>query len=836
MVPAIAVADALRAEGASVSFIGTRDRAEAELVPAAGYEIDFLQVAGLDRRNPLRAAAALLRSAAAVRTAGRLLRERRADVVLGGGGYVSGPVGVAARRLGLPLVLTEADSHLGLTNRLLARRARRVCLAFPIAGREHERYLVTGRPVPDAVIGADHAAARRRFNLGEHQRCLLVVGGSLGARSINEAALAAFLQRPDRRVIHVAGRRDFADLRERHRAAGSPPHYTLLEYEPGLGELLAASDLVLARSGGSVFEIAAAGRPAVLVPYPHATGDHQTHNARWMAEAGAAAVIDDAELTPQRLDQVVGELLGDEARLRRMAAASRSLARPDAARRVAAEVLAAAAGAQAAGSDAAEGEARTAVSEGRWSGRRLHFIAIGGAGMSGLALVADHLGAEVSGSDSADSSYVERLRAAGIEPRIGHDAEAVPADAEVVVSTAIGDDNPELAIARERRQRVLHRGELLAELCAERRLLAVAGTHGKTTTAAMAIWALRETGADPGFFLGGELPGAGANGEAANAGWGGGEWVVAEADESDASFLRLRPEVAVITNLELDHHSHWSSLAELARAFSEFAAPAAGLAVAAELRLDRPSDAGDRAEIRFGLEPAPGEPPPERRPDLLAGEIEATGQGGSRFRAEGAGIEVAVELGAPGRHNVADALAAIAGLRLAGMDAAGCAAALASFPGVARRLQFKGEAASGARVYDDYAHHPTEVAAVLEAARELGGRRLIAVFQPHLYSRTKALAPEFGAALAAADEVAVLDVYPAREEPVGELAGVSGRMVAEAAAEHAGGRPVWWLPDADQAGSALAPHLTHEDVVLTIGAGDIFRLADALVAGNGSPS
>ncbi len=600
---------------------------------------------------------------------------------------------------------------------------------------------MTGRPVPDAVIGADHAAARRRFNLGEHQRCLLVVGGSLGARSINEAALAAFLQRPDRRVIHVAGRRDFADLRERHRAAGSPPHYTLLEYEPGLGELLAASDLVLARSGGSVFEIAAAGRPAVLVPYPHATGDHQTHNARWMAEAGAAAVIDDAELTPQRLDQVVGELLGDEARLRRMAAASRSLARPDAARRVAAEVLAAAAGAQAAGSDAAEGEARTAVSEGRWSGRRLHFIAIGGAGMSGLALVADHLGAEVSGSDSADSSYVERLRAAGIEPRIGHDAEAVPADAEVVVSTAIGDDNPELAIARERRQRVLHRGELLAELCAERRLLAVAGTHGKTTTAAMAIWALRETGADPGFFLGGELPGAGANGEAANAGWGEGEWVVAEADESDASFLRLRPEVAVITNLELDHHSHWSSLAELARAFSEFAAPAAGLAVAAELRLDRPSDAGDRAEIRFGLEPAPGEPPPERRPDLLAGEIEATGQGGSRFRAEGAGIEVAVELGAPGRHNVADALAAIAGLRLAGMDAAGAPPRWRASPASRGGCEFKGEAASGARVYDDYAHHPTEVAAVLEAARELGGRRLIAVFQPHLYSRTKALAP-----------------------------------------------------------------------------------------------
>ncbi|HEY7121983.1 MAG TPA: Mur ligase domain-containing protein, partial [Solirubrobacterales bacterium] len=187
-------------------------------------------------------------------------------------------------------------------------------------------------------------------------------------------------------------------------------------------------------------------------------------------------------------------------------------------------------------------------------GRKLHFIAIGGAGMSGLALVAKRLGAEVSGSDRAESSYTERLRAAGIEPQLGHDAEQVPPDAEVVVSTAVPDDNPELSRARERGQTVIHRGELLAELCLGRRLLAIAGTHGKTTTTAMCVWALRSIAADPGFFLGGELPGAGPDGTAANAGWGEGEWVVAEADESDASFLKLQPEVAVITNLELDHH------------------------------------------------------------------------------------------------------------------------------------------------------------------------------------------------------------------------------------------------------------------------------------------
>lgn len=457
-------------------------------------------------------------------------------------------------------------------------------------------------------------------------------------------------------------------------------------------------------------------------------------------------------------------------------------------------------------------------------GRRFHFIAIGGAGMSGLALVCSHLGAQVTGSDRAESSYMERLRAAGLEPHLGHDAELVPPDAEVVISTAIADDNPELARARERGQPVIHRGELLAELCAERRLLAIAGTHGKTTTAAMCIWALHATGADPAFFLGGELPGAGDDGSPVNASWGNGEWAIAEADESDASFLRLQPEVAVITNLELDHHSRWSSLSELSEAFAAFASPSSGLITGADVRL--PGQEAQRV-VRFALEPGDGEPPAA---ELIASQIEAKGGGGSRFRARGAGIDTAVELPVPGRHNVANALAALGGLALAGFDPAECAGALAEFPGVARRLEPKGER-NGARIYDDYAHHPTEVSATLEAARELGPGRLIAVFQPHLYSRTKALSSELGAALAAADEVAVLDVYPAREEPVGPLAGVSGLMVADAAADRARGKRVWWLPSADAAAHALGPRLGAGDLLITIGAGDIFKLAEALVDG-----
>ena len=458
-------------------------------------------------------------------------------------------------------------------------------------------------------------------------------------------------------------------------------------------------------------------------------------------------------------------------------------------------------------------------------GRRLHFIAIGGAGMSGLALVCKQLGAEVTGSDRAESSYMDRLRVAGIEPHLGHDADQVPADADVVISTAVPEDNPELMRARERDQRVIHRGELLAELCSQRRLLAIAGTHGKTSTAAMCIWALRATGADPSFFLGGELPGAGSDGEPTNAGWGDGEWVIAEADESDASFLKLQPEVAVITNLELDHHSRWSSLAQLSEAFAAFSSPATGLVTGAGVRLP-----GQETQpvIRFAIEPAEGEPPQEA--ELVASGITVEPGGGTRFRARGADIDTEVSLQVPGRHNVANALAALGGLSLTSADVEACARGLADFPGVARRLELKG-VASGARIYDDYAHHPTEVAAALEAARDLDPRRLIVAFQPHLYSRTKALAAEFGAALAAADEVAVLEVYPAREEPVGELEGVSGMMVASAAADHGSGRRVWWLPTAELAAQALRPRLGEGDVLITIGAGDVYRLADALVDG-----
>jgi UDP-N-acetylglucosamine--N-acetylmuramyl-(pentapeptide) pyrophosphoryl-undecaprenol N-acetylglucosamine transferase len=343
----MAVAEELRASGAAVSWLGTRERIEAELVPASGFEIDFVRVRGIDRRNPLEAGRAGLEALGAVSAARAALKRRRADVVMGGGGYVAGPAGLAASLARTPLVLTEADSHLGLANRLLAGQARRVCLAFPIAGREGDRYLLTGRPVPRAVLEADRAAARARFGIDPEARCLLVMGGSQGARSLNFAALEAFAAADaaagrEFEVLQLAGRRDYEELRARLEAAPHAGRYTLLAYEPNLGDVLAASDLVVARSGGSIFEVTAAARPAILIPFPHATADHQTENARWLERAGAASVLGDAELTPSLLAAEVGALLDDGERLAAMAAAAWGMAKPEAARRIADEVLAAA--------------------------------------------------------------------------------------------------------------------------------------------------------------------------------------------------------------------------------------------------------------------------------------------------------------------------------------------------------------------------------------------------------------------------------------------------------------------------------------------------------------
>ena len=420
--------------------------------------------------------------------------------------------------------------------------------------------------------------------------------------------------------------------------------------------------------------------------------------------------------------------------------------------------------------------------------------------MSGWASVAAELGATVSGSDAADSQILAALRERGIEAKAGHCASNLPTvdGTEVVRSSAIPDSNPELIAARERGLPVMERAELLAELTALRRTIAVAGAHGKTTTTSMVAQLLIECGLDPGYLIGGELRSSGRN-----ASWGSGEWLVVEADESDRSMLSLNVEVAVVTNVELDHHDNYRSLAELREVFRRFLSKPAAAVIPnspelLELRGDLPVTAFEIDSL-------------ELRP------------GGSQFDWRGQ----QVTLNVAGAHNAGNALAALEAALLAGVDQDDAVRAIASFSGVGRRFEELGRSESGALIIDDYAHHPTEIAATIAAARTLGSKRVVAVFQPHLYSRTERLAAEFGRALAAADVVCVLDVYGAREKQV-DFPGVDGRLIAAAVADAGSGKEVLWLPDFSDALAQLKLRLRADDSCLILGAGDVRSLGEDL--------
>jgi UDP-N-acetylmuramate--alanine ligase len=451
---------------------------------------------------------------------------------------------------------------------------------------------------------------------------------------------------------------------------------------------------------------------------------------------------------------------------------------------------------------------------------RPHFIGIGGAGMSGIATILTQRGAKVAGSDAKESGTAEALRALGATVHIGHSAAHLADDAScVVVSSAIRADNPELARATELAIPVVHRSDALASLMRDRRAIAVAGTHGKTTTTSMLAVALTELGLDPSYAIGGDLDGPGSN-----AHHGDGEIFVAEADESDRSFQKYDPEVAIVLNVELDHHANYASMEEIYESFEAFTAkvaPGGALVVSADQ-----SGAVELAER-------------VRRTGTLTivsyGEAETADVRVQKITARGLTSEVTVVLGGrlltftvsvPGRHYALNAVAALAAGVALGIPAHNLASAIGGYTGVKRRLQLKGEAA-GVQVVDSYAHHPTEMAADVEAMRAAmpPGSRILVVFQPHLFSRTQELATEMGQALALADVSLVMDIYPAREDP---LPGVTSDLIIRAA--RAAGADVTAVPDKEGVPGSVAGMAGQGDLVLTMGAGDVTDLGPLILS------
>jgi UDP-N-acetylmuramate--alanine ligase len=447
----------------------------------------------------------------------------------------------------------------------------------------------------------------------------------------------------------------------------------------------------------------------------------------------------------------------------------------------------------------------------------VHLIGVGGVGMSAIALLLGARGLAVSGSDRQDGAVLAALRDAGVTVHVGHDAANVAGADTVVVSSAIRATNPELARARELGLPVLHRSVALAALMRGRRTVAVAGAHGKTTTSAMVARVLMDAGMDPSYAIGAAVDGP------VGARHGAGDVFVAEADESDGSFLAYRPHIAIVTNVEPDHLDHYGSQEAFERAFVAFAGriePGGRLVACADddgsRRLAEVARCGGVEVLTYGTADA----------DVLVGPWRAAAGGGSIEVLGTDGASAVLDLTVPGAHNGLNAAAAWTAARLLGVPSDVAAAGLAQFAGTGRRFEDRG-ALGGVRVVDDYAHHPTEVAALLRAARSVvGDGRLLVLFQPHLFSRTANFAEEFARALDAADLVVVTDVYPAREDPV---PGVTGALITDRMAS-ASAR---FVPDRIAAAQTVGRAARPGDLVLTVGAGDVTELAPVVLAAVG---
>lgn len=825
--PAAALADVLRSRGTEITFIGTRAGPEARLASERGYSFESIEVLGRKKGFNLHNLKVVVKLAAAVARSLALLGKIDPDVVVVTGGYVSLPVALATGIHRIPLVVHEQNTVFGLANRIASRLAEVVAVSFP--GSESKlgpRARLTGNPIRAEISNLDRDAARNEalavFGLAPGRRTLLVAGGSQGARSINEAAAGIYERWRSSetiQVLHLTGPRNVEEVEaalDRRRGADDRILWRVLGYTDRMDLAYAAADFAVCRAGATtIAELAAAGLPSILVPYPHAVDADQLRNAEAAVEAGGAVMILDRELKPTVLAEHVKPFLLDEERLARKSEGMRRLHIPDAAGRLANLVLEVAGGRGTAEGPRPERDPPAAplAAVGDRLGvpwRRVHLVGIGGAGMSAIARVLGSAGVQVTGSDLSDSTTLAALRTLGMKVEVGHTAEHVTDADAVVASAAVPDDNVELAAARSKGIEVVSRGEALARILSKLRVVAVSGTHGKTTTSGMVATVLEKAGLDPTWVIGADLKQGGAGGKL-----GLGEVAVAEADEAYGSFLALRSRVALVLNVDADHLDYYGSMEAIEDAFRRFVAGAEHLIVCTDD--ERAGLLDHKFRTTYGLTGSP---------DVTASEV-VVEAGRSRFLLIHEGRTLGeVELSIGGRRNVENALGAAAVCLLLELPPEAVIEGLGAFRGVSRRFEYRGSV-SGADLVDDYAHHPREITATLSDARWGPWSRIVAVFQPHLYSRTRTMSREFGAALCHADVVVVTDVYGAREDPV---PGVTGKLVAEAACEAAPAKRVAYLPRLDEAAEFVREGLRPGDLILSLGAGDVTTFPDRLMA------
>ena len=763
--PALSIADAIKERYplAEILFVGAENRMEMERVPAAGFPIVGLPVAGFDRKKLLNNIDVLARLFKSLRQAQEIVKNFQPDLVIGVGGYASGPTLYAANRLGIPTLLQEQNSYAGITNKWLAKKAKKICVAYE--GMEQffpkEKIVLTGNPIRNNLecTEAKRKEAYSYFQCDSNKKTILVLGGSLGAGSINRSVISALstIEKSDVQFVWQSGNYYHFNSKERLRNHPQAPIY-LTPFISRMDLAYSIADLIISRAGaGSISEFCIVGKPVILVPSPNVAEDHQTKNAEALLKKKAAILIPDEDVEKDLIPKAL-EIIHDDKRLKELSGNILKLALPDAANKIMNEI------------DLILSQSIPDIHSQKsiTDYPSVYFIGAGGIGMSALVRYFLFHGKKVGGYDRVESDLTRQLNAEGAEIHYNDQVDLIPnvyknpKDTLVIYTPAVPEDHSEWVYFRQNRFTLLKRAQALGEITRSARGLCVAGTHGKTTTSSMIAHLLKQSKIDCNAFLGGILKNYDSNLLVSNKS----DLTVIEADEYDRSFYWLTPYMAVITSVSPDHLDIYKTASAYNDSFSYFASLIREngiLLMEADVDIQPKFKKGVRL-YRYAMD----------KGDFHAQNIRI-GNGKISFDfVTPERIVPNIQLGVPVKINILNGIAALTIAYLNGVPDNELRSGMASFQGVKRRFDFHIKK-NDCVLIDDYAHHPEELAASIASVKELyPGEKLTVIFQPHLYSRTRDFYQEFAASLSVADEVILIPIYPAREEPI---QGISSQLI-----------------------------------------------------------
>lgn len=825
--PAVSIANAIKEKlpTAEILFVGAEGRMEMEKVPAAGYSIIGLPIQGLYRSLTLKNIKVIAKAISSLSKAKKIIKDFKPDIAIGVGGYASGPLLWQASSMGIPTLIQEQNSYAGVTNKLLAKKASKICVAYQNMDRffPADRIIYTGNPVRQNLLDGANKKEEgyKNFGLDPMKKTILVVGGSLGARTINESlklGLENIASEKNIQVIWQTGKFYIEDVKKTIEEFTTSKGITLenlyvSDFIPNMDLAYSIADLVVSRAGASsISELSLLKKACILVPSPNVSEDHQRKNAMALVEKDAAIMITD-DKSREELVGCMLELVKNEEQLNSLRTNITSFACPTAAEQIAIEVF------KTIGitdpailSNRKSTKPEPKKAKKKQSNKRYFFLGIGGIGMSAIARYFHKQGHLVAGYDLTKTPLTEKLEEEGINIHYKDNISLVPVkfmdrDNTVVIYTpAVPDNMSEKVFFKEGNFTMLKRSEILGELTDGKKALCVAGTHGKTTTSTMLSHILNQRAEKVNAFLGGISKNYESNLIVSSS-----DHVVVEADEYDRSFLKLKPNMAIVTATDADHLDIYGTKEELLRTFAEFTSlieENGVLVMKKGIEMVPNTKESVKVYTYSGTEKA----------DFYAENI-VIENGELYFDFVGIKGKIEkVQLGVPVMINVENAVAAMAIAQLNGMSATTIKKAVQTFKGSMRRFDIRVKNEKVVYI-DDYAHHPEEIKACVDSIRALyPDKRICGIFQPHLYSRTKDFYAEFADSLSKLDDVIVLDIYPARELPI---KGVTSNLIHR---KIKGKKSV--LCKKDECLEELKHH--NFDVLITIGAGNIDQLVNPI--------